>query len=121
MKKWHINQKPSLSECPEHYCFCWTPPKGTADLSGKVYDSFEEAVAESNNRVTFLHGGCAAPLGPCNRLTKKPEDRDSYEPFESVLRKNELPELFFCNPDNLDSDDQAQYKLMAAGIWEENA
>ena len=120
MKKWNVNQKPPLAECPKHYCFCWTPPGGTADLSGKAYDSFEEAV-NSKTRVTFLHGGCAAPFGKCIRETCSGTDRDCYEPHNSVLKENGLPELFFCDPENLDIEDQKEYNAMARLIWRENA
>jgi hypothetical protein len=117
MKEWNLNQRPSLNVCPEKYCFCWVPPKGTADLSGKIYDSFEEAVSASATRVVFLHGGCAAPFGPCKRGTKSEADKDCYEPFESCLRKANLPELFFCDPQNLEEEDQKQYESMAKELW----
>lgn len=119
-KKWNIDQKPSLEECPEHYCFCWTPPGGTADLSGKVYDSLSDAIT-SQDRVTFLHGGCSAPFGRCRRETKSTLDNDYYEPHNWGLKKHELPELFFCNPDNLDNEDKEEYEKMANIIWRENA
>lgn len=118
---WNINEKPSLEECPEKYCFCWTPPGGTADLSGKEYDTFEEAIDASNKGVTFIHGGCAAPLGPCRRGTKNSNDRDSYEPFERVLKKDGFPNLFFCNPDNLAKEYIKEYKIMAKNLWGKNA
>ncbi|MCL1038242.1 hypothetical protein L2750_13925 [Shewanella submarina] len=119
-KNWNIDEKPSLEECPRHYCFCWTPPGGEADLSRKIYDSFADAVS-SPNRVTFLHGGCAAPFGPCKRETKSNLNHDCYESHNRVLKKHELPELFFCNPENLDEEDKEKYKKMAKTIWSSNA
>jgi len=118
MKQWNSNQKPPLNICPEHYCFCWVPPKGSADLSGKVYDSFEEAVAAAKTGVVFLHGGCAAPFGPCKRISKSEADKDCYEPYNSCLKKADLPELFFCDPKNLEEEDQVQYASMAKLLWE---
>ena len=116
-----ISKKPSLKDCPEKYCFCWTPPGGTADLSGKEYDSFDEAINASINGVTFIHGGCAAPIGPCRRITKNPNDRDSYEPFERLLKQDGLPELFFCNPDFLTNEHIEKYRNMAKDLWGESA
>ena len=116
MKKWNINIKPSKDECPRRYCFCWTPPGGDADLSGREYDSFEKAVT-SNSRVTFLHGGCASPLGRCKRETKDINDSDHYEPSNRILKKHELPELFFCDPEYLNAEDQEEYQEMANTIW----
>jgi hypothetical protein len=121
MDKWDTENKPPLDVCPKHYCFNWVPPKGKADLSGKVYDSFEDAVAESERMVTFLHGGCAAPFGPCRRGSKNPNDSDCYEPFESVLRKNNLPELFFCDPASLIDEFIEEYEAMAKSLWGPNA
>jgi hypothetical protein len=117
MKEWNLNQRPSLSICPENYCFFWVPPKGSADLSGKIYDSFEEAISATSNRVVFLHGGCTAPFGPCKRATKSEADKDWYEPCEPFLRRANLPELFFCNPQNLEEPDQKQYEFMAKQLW----
>lgn len=121
MKHWNPNQKPSLDKCPEHYCFCWVPPGGSADLSGKVYDSLEEAVESSKRGVVFLNGGCAAPLGPCKRGTSSSKDNDCYEPSNRCLKKSGLPELFFCDPESLDKADQTQYELMANELWDKNA
>jgi hypothetical protein len=117
VKNWNKKEKPQLNICPERYCFCWVPPGGKADISGKVYDSFEEAVEASNNGVTFLKGGCAAPFGPCRRETKKSEDDDCYEPFESVLNKDGLPQLFFCDPENLIDECVDEYNSMAKKLW----
>jgi len=117
MEKWNAKIKPSLDVCPKGYCFNWVPPKGKADLSGKVYDSFEEAVAANKQGVTFLHGGCAAPFGPCRRGTLNQSDSDCYEPFESILRKNGLPELFFCNPSSLVDEFKEEYTAMAKELW----
>ena len=116
MKVWDINKKPSLDECPMHFCFCWTPPKGAADLSGRQYDSFKDAVT-SDSRVTILHGGCAYPLGKCIRETGCDSDGDHYEPHNSVLKKQGLPELFFCNPKELSDSDMLDYRKMASEIW----
>ena len=117
MKLWDLNKKPCLDICPEHYCFCWVPPKGSADLSGKSYNSFEGAVAAAKTGVIFLHGGCAAPLGPCKRGSKSESDKDCYEPFNSCLRKANLPELFFCDPKNLDERDLQNYEAMVKQLW----
>jgi hypothetical protein len=117
MKQWNLNQRPLLSACPEQFCFCWVPSKGSADLSGKIYSSFEEATSATPLGVAFLHGGCAAPCGPCKRITKSESDSDCYEPFESVLKKANLPELFFCNPELLEEQDQKQYQTMAEQLW----
>ncbi|WGS85931.1 hypothetical protein ACQE3E_21870 [Methylomonas sp. MED-D] len=119
MKKWDVNEKPKFDFCPEQYCFCWTPPGGTADLSGKSYGSFEDAVAAINNGVTFLHGGCAALFRPCQRETNNPTDKDCYEPHESILRKDQLPELIFCNPENLDDEFIREYNEMTNKIWKQ--
>jgi hypothetical protein len=121
MTMWVPSQKPDLSICPKQYCFNWAPPKGKADLSGKVYDSFEEAITASQSGVTFLHGGCAATFGPCRRGTNNSTDRDFYEPFESILRRNNLPELFFCNPEFLDNEFSEEYQVMAEKLWGKNA
>lgn len=121
MKHWNPKQRPSLEECPKHYCFSWVPPGGSADLSGKVYDSFKEAVEGSKKGVAFLRGSCAAPFGPCKRATGDAKDNDCYEPFNSRLKKSGLPELFFCNPEALDEEDQIQYQLMAIKLWSKNA
>jgi len=119
-KKWNVDQKPSLEECPKHYCFCWTPPGGSADLSGREYETFAEAIV-SKNRVTFLHGGCAAPFGACKRETKCITDDDRYEPHNWGLKTHGLPELFFCDPERLDNEDKEEYAKMANIIWRGNA
>jgi len=71
--------------------------------------------------VTFLHGGCAAPFGPCRRVPNSFLDNDCYETHNFGLKKHDLPELFFCDPENLDAEDKEEYKIMAAIIWRENA
>lgn len=120
MKKWNTSVKPPLDECPKHYCFCWVPPGGEGDLSGKVYDSCEEAV-DPEKKVLFLHGGCAAPFGKCRRETKQSLDADRYEPFNRVLKRQGLPELYFCDPSNLTEEDRVEYQEMANLIWDKNA
>ncbi|AJQ95014.1 hypothetical Protein YC6258_02976 [Gynuella sunshinyii YC6258] len=119
MKKWKIHSRPPLDECPRHYCFCWCPPGAAANLSDKKYGSFEEAV-NSTDRVIFSQGGCAAPFGKCRRETKVREHPDRYEPFERVLKSEGLPELYFCNPDNLDVEDKAEYQKMVTRIWNDH-
>jgi len=99
----HYQNRPFLGICPKHYCFHWLPPKGKADLSGKVYNSFEEAVAQSE-MVTFLHGDCAAPFGHCRRDPNQEGGGERYEPHNSMLRDAGLPELFFCDPSVLTVD-----------------
>ncbi len=121
MKKQDINERPSLEECPEKYCFCWVPPGGTADLSGEEYDSFDEAIEASNKGVTFIHGGCAAPIGPCRRSTKNIDDSDSYEPSERILRADGLPDLFFCNVNSLGKEFKEEYRQMAKRLWGKSA
>lgn len=121
MKHWNPKHRPSVDECPKHYCFNWVPPGGSADLSGKVYDSFEEAVEGSKKGVVFLKGGCAVPFGPCRRGTGNSRDNDCYEPHNSCLKSSGLQELFFCNPENLDEEDQVQYNSMARKLWDTNS
>lgn len=117
MKHWKPNTKPETDICPEHYCFCWVPPKGKADLSGIAHDSLVEVIKASNEGPVFLHGGCASPIRPCIRETKNPMHNDSYEPFNSVLKINNLPELFFCHPELLDEDDKNEYTKMTKELW----
>jgi hypothetical protein len=117
MKKWDINKRPTFDFCPEQYCFCWTPPGGSADLSGGIYNSFEEAIEASKRGVIFLHGGCAAPFGSCKRATRNPEDKDRYEPHEFMLKKDGLPDLFFCDPENRSDEFMEEYKEMARKLW----
>lgn len=121
MKKWNSKIRPSFDVCPEHYCFNWVAPRGKADLSGQAYDSFEAAVDTNKNTVAFLHGGCGSSFGSCVRSTHESKDSDWYEPCESVLRKSNLPELFFCNPENLDDEFSGDYKKMASELWGRNA
>ncbi|WP_428243890.1 hypothetical protein [Gynuella sp.] len=85
-------------------------------MSDKKYGSFEEAV-NSTERIIFPNGGCAAPFGKCRRETKRREHPDRYEPFERVLRSEGLPELYFCDPENLDQEDRREYQKMAEHIW----
>jgi len=120
MGKYNINNKPSLDKCPEQYCFCWTPPGGSADLSGKEYDTFEEAVEAGKQGVTFLHGGCATPVGPCRRNTKNAEDRDCYESFNRFLSADGLPEIFFYDIESLAQEFKEEYKKMALKLWRIN-
>ena len=117
MKQWNPNKRPEIDICPEHYCFCWVPPKGKADLSGIAHDSFEEAIKVSNEGPVFLHGGCASPIKPCKRETKNQKHQDSYEPSNSILKKHNLPELFFCDPKLLDKADKKVYEKMAMELW----
>jgi|APLak6261659701_1056019.scaffolds.fasta_scaffold68154_1 hypothetical protein len=118
MKKWDIKTRPPTDICPEQYCFCWVPPKGKADLSGRSYDSFEEAMEASNKGVIFLKGGCAYPLGLCQRETKNLIDHDGYEPYESLLRRDGLPELFFCKVESLCEEFVEEYKTMEKMLWD---
>jgi hypothetical protein len=81
----------------------------------------EEAISGSKEWVTSLHGGCAASFGSCRRFTKNETDKDFYEPFEPMLRRDNLPELFFCNPKSLDNEFLKEYKAMAMELWNKPA
>jgi len=120
MQEIDLNKKPSLNICPQRYCFFWTSSGGKADMSGKTYESFEEAIEASNTGVTFINGGCACSFGKCYRDTDNSADKDWYEPNNRYLKKAKLPELFFCNPDNLLTDDKNEYKVMANKLWNLN-
>ena len=121
MEKFDLNKKPSLSKCPQEYCFMWVPAGGSADMSGKTYESFEKAIEASKSGVTFVNGGCSCSFGACKRDTGKAADKDWYEPNNRVLKKTNLPELFFCNPENLMEEDQSEYKIMASELWDKSA
>ena len=120
IEHWDSKNRPSLGICPKHYCFHWIPPRGKADLSGRVYNSFEEAVDQSK-MVTFLHGGCAAPFGHCRRDPNQEGGCERYEPHNSMLRDAGLPELFFCDPSVLDDEDKKEYEEMAEALWGRHA
>ncbi len=92
---WDKHTKPPANICPGRYCFMWVPPGGAADMSGRSYRSFQEAITWRDDRVEFPHGGCSCSFGLCTRLDPVAGDRDWYEPFERALEQDGLPWFYF--------------------------
>ena len=88
---------PARGECPRRFCFFWVPAGGKKDLSGRLYESVEEAFREAKF-VTFTSGGCGCSFGVCSRSGEPGSGKDWYEPCEPELDKAGLPHHYFCGP-----------------------
>ena len=118
-KKWNLRIKPPLDICPEKYCFFWAEI-GDRLAAKSAYDSLDEALSSDWTTVENAH--CTSER--CCRETKEHKiisalktDSDWYEPCEPILNRDGLPDLFFCNPVNLDSDGLIEYLKMSDDIW----
>ncbi len=92
---WEKHTKPPAEVCPGRYCFQWIPPGGAADMSGRKYGSFEEAIARREGWEQFPQGGCSCAFGLCTRLDPVAGDCDWYEPCEPALERDGLPWFYF--------------------------
>ena len=84
-------------------------------MSGKCYPSFEAAVRAGQAGKAFPEGGCAFS-SPCRRAGVSGAE-DYYEPNEWVLRDDGIPDLFYCDPENLLPEAQREYFTMADELW----
>src|SRR5688572_17896449 len=117
---WDKHKKPPADFCPGRYCFQWVPPGGFADLSGRTYRSFEEAIARRDDWVEFPQGGCACSFGLCTRLDPVDGDRDWYEPNEPALERDGLPWFYFIpSVDRLAPEFHDRFLRASRELWGE--
>ena len=112
-------KKPPRNICPRQFCFNWVPPDGWADLSGKLYGSFEEAIYQPEDKTYFPDGGCGAgAFGPCCRVHDTPEAHDLYEPHEYQLKHANLPWFYFIpTPEKLAEEFREEYIHESEKLW----
>jgi hypothetical protein len=116
--EWDKHAKPPAHVCPRRYCFHWVPLGGTADMSGRTYHSFEEAIARRDGRTEVPDGGCGCAFGLCTRLDPVNGDQDWYEPFEPALEQVGLPWFYFIpSVDRLAPEFRDEYLRESQAIW----
>lgn len=115
---WDKHQKPPADFCPGRYCFLWVPPGGAADLSGRTYSSFQEAITRRADWTEFPQGGCGCRFGVCTRLDPVAGDHDWYEPFEPALERDGLPWFYFIpSTDKLAPKFHERYLRESQALW----
>lgn len=116
---WDKHTKPPADFCPGRYCFMWVPPGGPADMSGRSYDSFQEAVTRRDDWVEFPQGGCSCSIGLCTRIDPFGGDRDWYEPCEPALERDGLPWFYFIpSIDKLAPEFHERYLRESQALWD---
>lgn len=97
----------------------WVPPGGPADMSGRSYDSFQEAVTRRDDWVEFPQGGCSCSIGLCTRIDPFGGDRDWYEPCEPALERDGLPWFYFIpSIDKLAPEFHERYLRESQALWD---
>ncbi|WAS97983.1 hypothetical protein [Nannocystis punicea] len=117
---WDPKKRPRLDLCPEQYCFHWEPPGSFANMSGRVYASLADALADVDAFVSFPDGGCGCIFGPCNRLSRTPGAKDMYEPHEPALERDGLPWFYFAREQSLTARSRRQFERGARILWGED-
>lgn len=116
---WDKHTKPPADVCPQGYCFFWMPAGGRADISRRLYDSVEDALAHGD-WVEFPEGGCNCRWGVCRRFDPVGGDRDWYEPCEPHLERDGLPWFYFVpTVDKLTPDLRDEYLRESQKLWGE--
>lgn len=114
---WDPTQRPPAAVCPKSFCFNWVPAGGVADMTGKTYSTFTEAVSPKAYWTSFPSGGCGSIFGRCTRKDPENGDRDCYEPCEPNLRAAGLPWFYFSTTDNLHSDFHERFLRESEAYW----
>jgi hypothetical protein len=115
---WDKHTKPPADLCPEIYCFHWVPAGGAADLSGRTYSSFQEAVTRRADWIEFPQGGCGCGFGVCTRMDKVAGDHDWYESDNLALKQDGLPWFYFIpSTDNLRTEFHESYLRESQALW----
>jgi hypothetical protein len=115
---WNKCRRPPADICPERYCWHWVPPGGIKDVSGRVYDSVEEAFTQRDGCVEFPDGGCGCSVGFCTRLDPIAGKHDWYESYEPELERDGLPWFYFiATVDNLVEERHEQYLRESQELW----
>ena len=115
---WDKRVKPLADFCPGRYCFQWVPPGGAADLSGRAYSSFQEAITRRADWIELPQGGCGCGFGVCTRFDPIAGDSDWYEPDEQALERDGLPWFYFIpSTDKLVPKFHARYLRESQALW----
>ncbi len=115
---WDKHTRPPADFCPGRYCFQWVPPGGAADMSGRTYRSFREAIARRDGWVDFPQGGCGCGVGLCTRLDPVDGDSDWYEPCELALERDGLPWFYFIpSVEKLAPEFHERYLGESQALW----
>jgi len=86
-------------------------------MSGKVYDSIEQALTEGS-WTDFPAGGCGYSCGSCKRLSGSEKDKDLYEPNEPMLEQAGLPWFYFIpSTEQLAEPFHEEYIREAEALW----
>jgi hypothetical protein len=117
MKKWNPKERPDTGICPREFCFLWVCAGGRADLSGKEYDSAQEAIAAAKRGTLFPEGGCGSFAGTCTRQDAENGVADMYEPHEPNLKKAGLPWFYFTDRESLADERRDQFDKESAEWW----
>ncbi|HVK16522.1 MAG TPA: hypothetical protein VM533_06205 [Fimbriiglobus sp.] len=87
-------------------------------MSGRQYQSFDEAIVRCDDWVEFPRGGCACGFGVCTRLDPVAGDHDWYEPCEPALERDGLPWFYFIpSVDKLAPEFHEQYLRESQALW----
>lgn len=115
---WDKHKKPPVDVCPEQYSFHWVPPGGLADMSGRLHNSIEEALARRDSWVEVPDGGCVCRFGVCTRLDPVAGDHDWYETCEPELERDGLPWFYFIpSVEKVDSESREEYLRESQALW----
>ena len=114
---WNPHERPPPDTCPERFCFHWVPPGGSADLTGRKYDSIEEALSVRDDWTMLPNGGCGCCFGVCTRADPA-GDTDWYEPEEQALKQAGLPWFYFVSSvHKLANDFRERYISESTTLW----
>ena len=87
-------------------------------MSGRLYNSVQEAITHRDDWVEFPQGGCRCSFGLCTRLDHVAGDRDWYEPCEPELERDGLPWFYFtASIDKLVPHLHEQYLRESRALW----
>lgn len=115
---WDKHTKPPSDFCPGRYCVFWVTPGGSADMSGRIYRSLEDALAPHEGWVKFPKGGCSCSFGVCTRTDPVAGDHDWYEPCEPALERDNLPWFYFIpTADKLAAESRERYLRESHELW----
>lgn len=116
--EWNKHTRPPPSVCPQRYCFHWVPPGGAADMSGRAYDTFAEAITPREDWVKFPDGGCGCCFGKCSRIEPGPDASDWYEAETYNLKEAGLPWFYFISSlANLIEERHEEYLRESRELW----
>ena len=87
-------------------------------MSGRVYDSLNEAILEIGEWTELPKGECGCAFGLCTRVDAANGDHDWYEPSEPNLARADLPWFYFIpSIENLDGEFHKAYLKESQSLW----